>query len=578
MMKRLKLIYSKLTSQKGLFYLFLGVLILPNVFLFFTESIPLLAKITNVILPLGIYWLLLSLSKKPGKPFWALFLFVFLGAFQIVLLYLFGEAIIAVDMFLNLVNTNSSEVFELLYNLLPGMLFVFIVYIPSLVYAVKSIRSQETLNLPFLKKQRKRAVLITGMGIIFISLSYLLLRPEYDYEIEDDVFPVNVCYNAILAVEREHQVENYYNTSKGFQFNATSKRETDEKEVYIFVIGETSRALNWSLYGYDRPTNPRLEQTDHLMAFPYALTESNTTHKSVPLLLSAASAQNYSAVYQQKSILTAFKEAGFETFYCTNQRENHSYIDFYANEADETIRLTKGLPPSANVFDLELATKVKERLAKGYHKLFIVLHTYGSHFEYFARYPKEEAFFLPDNETSASPKNRASLINAYDNTIRYIDKFLAELIQTLANEKVSTALLYTSDHGEDIFDDERKLFLHASPVPSYYQLHVPFFIWMSPTYQEQHNEVYAAIENNKEQLVSTNSAAFHTLLSLAGIETPYFEPNHSLGSENYQIEKYYYLNDHCEPEEYDEIGLKELDFQMFEKMNIPLGFKQDLAD
>lgn len=577
-MKGFKYIYRKLTSQKILFYLFLCVLILPNVILFFTESVPLLAKITNVILPLGIYWLILSFSKKPGKPFWALFLFIFLGAFQIVLLYLFGEAIITVDMLLNLVNTNSSEVFELLHNLLPGMMFVLIVYIPSLVYAAKSIRRKNRLNLLFLKRQRIIALLITGAGVVLLTLSYTLLRPEYHYEIQDDVFPINVCYNAVLAIERECQVDNYYKTSKEFQFNATSTRATEEKEVYIFVIGETSRAFNWSLYGYDRPTNPKLEQTENLMAFPYALTESNTTHKSVPLLLSAASAQNYSAVYKQKSIITAFKEARFETFYCTNQRENYSYIDFYANEADETVRLTTGLPPSVNILDMELITKVKERLAKGYNKLFIVLHTYGSHFEYFSRYPEEETFFLPDKETSASPKNRTSLLNAYDNTIHYVDKFLSKLIQTLDSENIPTALLYTSDHGEDIFDDERKLFLHASPVPSYYQLHVPFLIWMSPQYKEQHYDVYTTIEENRKQLVPTNSVAFHTLLSLAGITTPYFEPNYSLGAENYQVENYYYLNDHCEPEEYDEIGLKELDFQMFEKMNIPLCSDNDTSN
>ena len=49
-------------------------------------------------------------------------------------------------------------------------------------------------------------------------------------------------------------------------------------------------------------------------------------------------------------------------------------------------------------------------------------------------------------------------------------------------------MLYTSDHGEDIFDDSRHLFLHASPVPSYYQLHVPFLIWMSDTYREAYPE------------------------------------------------------------------------------------------
>ena len=60
-----------------------------------------------------------------------LFLFLFFGAFQIVLLYLFGQSIIAVDMFLNLVTTNSSETLELLDNLTPAIIAVIILYVPA---------------------------------------------------------------------------------------------------------------------------------------------------------------------------------------------------------------------------------------------------------------------------------------------------------------------------------------------------------------------------------------------------------------------------------------------------------------
>lgn len=567
-MKWLNTIFHKIGTQKGLFYLFLGVLILPNVFLFFTESMPILAKLVNIILPLGAYWFVFSLIKKPGKSFWALFLFVFFGAFQIVLLYLFGEAIIAVDMFLNLINTNPNEAFELLNNLWPGMVFVIIVYVPSLILAIQSIRKKETLSTSFLKKQRKWALSCTSAGIALLIATYTTLQPQYKYEAKIDLFPVNVCYNAVLAVERKMQVDNYYTTSEDFQFHATTQRNPEEKEVYIFVIGETGRALNWSLYGYDKPTNPLLEQIDNLLVFPDAITESNTTHKSVPLLLSAASAQNYSAVYKQKSIVTAFKEAGFETLYCSNHRGNNSYIDFYAAEADETIYLKSGLPPTANVYDLELEKKVKERLAKGYNKLFIVLHSYGSHFNYFERYPNSDAFFHPDNETRATPKNKKSLHNAYDNTIRYTDMFLARLIDTLSKENVSSALLYTSDHGEDIFDDKRNLFLHASPVPSYYQLHVPFLIWMSNEYKEQNNSIFEMIKQNQKQPISTNLNTFHTLLSIGGINTPFLESDYSLATELYNVTTRYYLNDHCKPKTLDQIGLKKLDFEMFDKMSI----------
>lgn len=96
-------------NQENLFYLFLFVLIVPNVVLCFTEPLPLVAKIANVLLPLGCYYLIMTLSRNCGKMLWILFLFVFFGAFQIVLLYLFGQSIIAVDMFLNLATTNLPK-------------------------------------------------------------------------------------------------------------------------------------------------------------------------------------------------------------------------------------------------------------------------------------------------------------------------------------------------------------------------------------------------------------------------------------------------------------------------------------
>lgn len=126
-------------NQENLFYLFLFVLIVPNVVLCFTEPLPLVAKIANVLLPLGCYYLIMTLSRNCGKMLWILFLFVFFGAFQIVLLYLFGQSIIAVDMFLNLATTNSSEAMELLDNLLPALITIVILYIPALILGMISI-------------------------------------------------------------------------------------------------------------------------------------------------------------------------------------------------------------------------------------------------------------------------------------------------------------------------------------------------------------------------------------------------------------------------------------------------------
>ena len=138
-MKLFKNIKNWLENQEHLFYLFLFILIVPNLVLCLTEPLPLMAKVCNVLLPFGCYYLLMTLSRNCGKMLWILFLFLFFGAFQIVLLYLFGQSIIAVDMFLNLVTTNSSEALELLDNLTPAIIAVIILYVPALILGTISI-------------------------------------------------------------------------------------------------------------------------------------------------------------------------------------------------------------------------------------------------------------------------------------------------------------------------------------------------------------------------------------------------------------------------------------------------------
>ena len=137
-MKLFKNIKNWLENQEHLFYLFLFILIVPNMVLCFTEPLPFMAKVANVLLPFRCYYLLMTLSRNCGKMLWILFLFLFFGAFQIVLLYLFGQSIIAVDMFLNLATTNSSEAMELLDNLLPALVWKVILYTPDLIVGMIS--------------------------------------------------------------------------------------------------------------------------------------------------------------------------------------------------------------------------------------------------------------------------------------------------------------------------------------------------------------------------------------------------------------------------------------------------------
>lgn len=113
--------------------------------------------------------------------------------------------------------------------------------------------------------------------------------------------------------QRTALTQNYHHTSKDFTFHAQATHPADKREVYVMVVGETSRALNWQLYGYERETNPLLSRQPGIVAFSKVLTESNTTHKSVPMLMSDITACNFDSIYHQKGIITAFKEAGYQT-------------------------------------------------------------------------------------------------------------------------------------------------------------------------------------------------------------------------------------------------------------------------
>lgn len=79
----------------------------------------------------------------------------------------------------------------------------------------------------------------------------------------------------------------FEHTSEDFTYHARRTAEASKREIYVYVIGEASRAANWQLYGYHRETNPCLTRTEGLVVFRNTVTQSNTTHKSVPLILSS---------------------------------------------------------------------------------------------------------------------------------------------------------------------------------------------------------------------------------------------------------------------------------------------------
>lgn len=562
-MKRFKDIF---TNQHYIYWLFVFMAILPNIIMFFTEPTSLLTRIVQIVLPLGFYAWTLTWARKPGKMFWWLFWFMFVNAFEIVLLWLYGESPIAVDMFLNVLTTNPGEATELLSNLLVAVIFVIGLYGFGIAMSIVSLRAKTTLSDAFRRCQRRWSIPLFILGLILMTVN---LFTERGFKVQDDIFPINGTYNVGIAIQRAVKQSKYSETSHNFSYHATTERADTIPEIYVLVVGETSRADNWSLYGYGRNTNPETSALENLVVYSDAITMSNTTHKSVPTLMSSAGSEHYDSLYYRKGIITAFNEAGYKTVFYSNQNRNHSFIDAFGSEAQEVKFLKDKVMIMGNNYDDDLIGYIKQRLDK-YNggKLFIVVHMYGSHFNYKDRYPKNEAYFKPDNVISAERVYRRELINAYDNTIRNTDKVLASIIRLVDAKGVSSAVIFTSDHGEDIFDDKRGRFLHASPQPTYYQLRVPLLVWTSQAFVTQHPDAAKQLRSHAAIPVSTNMVVFHTMLDLSGISSPYMKPELSLANRNFKPHRRLYINDHNEFLPLDSCGLRQVDIDQFHNHHI----------
>ena len=132
--------------QESIAMLYVVIMMVPNVLLTITERYPFSVTLAALLWPAAFYALLMAALRKPGTLMLVSLPLMILGAFQIVLLYLFGGSIIAVDMFTNLFTTNASEAGELLANLWPAVLFVCILYLPLLVLGVRSLCIKERLS------------------------------------------------------------------------------------------------------------------------------------------------------------------------------------------------------------------------------------------------------------------------------------------------------------------------------------------------------------------------------------------------------------------------------------------------
>ncbi len=295
------------------------------------------------------------------------------------------------------------------------------------------------------------------------------------------------------------------------------------KNLTIIVLGETSRAANFSLGGYDRDTNPLLAK-DNVVYFPKTTSCGTATAVSVPCMFSNMPRARYdeSLAHHQEGLLDIIQRAGIQVLWNDNDGGCKGACDRVPHQ-DMTAMKLPGQCIDGECYDDVLFHDLEKTIDSMQGDGVIVLHTIGSHGPtYYNRYPPQFRRFTPTCDTSEIQScSQEQLKNTYDNTILYIDYIVDKAIKLLQSkqDKFTTSLVYLSDHGESL--GENGVYLHGLPysIAPETQKHVPMLLWLSDDYQKRYGVNYDCLQKQAKENDYSQDNLFSTVLGMTGVET-----------------------------------------------------------
>ena len=359
-------------------------------------------------------------------------------------------------------------------------------------------------------KAKKMAVycgasLAVILAVLALNVHQTLWISQHDTELGGLLQPwsylVNTC--RVISFSHDEQAE---------EIKLPDGRITDsEKAVVVLVIGESARKANFQLYGYWRDTNPLLSRQKGLKVYQATSCATYTTAGSKAIL----EPKNTDELYELLPNY-AFRTGADVSWRTSNWGEPPIHIEEYLTDSELSLRY----PDEDHHYDGILFHGLRERIVSSdKNKVLIVLHTSTSHGPQYAdKYPKEFEVYKPvAKNVEEGEKNVAMLVNAYDNTIRYTDYLLSNLIDTLRSmDDWHSAMIFISDHGESL--GENKVFMHGLPmkIAPRVQYEIPFLVWTSKDFRrfKPDSQLPAVLEQHY---------VFHSVLNLLSIQSPAYD-------------------------------------------------------
>jgi len=278
-----------------------------------------------------------------------------------------------------------------------------------------------------------------------------------------------------------------------------------EQEAYVLFIGESVVYDHLSLAGYGRKTTPLLDARDGLTLFTDYKTNGTLTMLVAPMLMTDGTATNFLRSYSGVNLLQVFKSCGFKAFVivCTNHLDSDTFL---TSAADSVFCADR---------DADIPAKV-DSLVNLYPKTFFVVQGLGNHC-YFYNFEEQDNLFRPNPYYDPGVESDSLYFNAYDCTVRLTDRVVDGVIGAINREGMYSAMLFASDHGENVNPGDERRSVSMNPKESEY--HVPLIIWRSPKWIEENPKKEQSILAAKDRPTSTDNV-FYTLLDMASVQLP----------------------------------------------------------
>lgn len=485
--------------------------------------------ISIVVLQFGLVTLILSLlsTKYLFKP-WVLLMTVsaasaayFMDSFGIV---------IDKDMIRNILQTNTQEALDLI----SFKLFIYLAMLGLLPVVLLTIAPTKTR--PFWQETLSRIKLISFSIALILLCIMIFYKPYASFFREhksvrfysNPVYPLYSSTKYLLDMFKSHNTE-----LKKIGQSAHIPPYDLDRELIIFVIGETVRADHFSLNGYSRNTNPMLAQ-ESLFNFSSMTSCATSTALSVPCIFSLLPKKDFStsAASETENLLDVLKHAGVNVLWRDNNSSSKGVADRveYQNFRDPSLNSICDIECRDEGMLIGLTEYIN---AHPSGDILIVLHQMGNHGPaYYKRYPLIFETFTPACKTAQLEDcSDQEIINAYDNAVLYTDHFLSKAINFL-NEKsdqFETGLIYASDHGESL--GEKGIYLHGLPdlLAPPEQTNVASFLWLGESYEHANRQLVS----KKSSLQLSHDNLFHTLLGLFEIDTVEYQSNLDILSDSW---------------------------------------------